>query len=171
MLIKLLSLCLLSLLYIAPAVYAEETSLFVYDLKILGYKLGMTYDEAISTTAFHYTVYPDEKEAIGIINSVYIEDVEFNAAAYFQNDSLFKIICRFDPQHFEKVTHSLKKVLGTGEDNSKTIHTVSGTVIRQNIFLWIYPGARINLIGLSNNAEFATLSMVVSNKTAMDSQP
>ncbi len=167
--IKLLSLCLLSLLSIAP-VCAEETPLAVYDLKIFDYKIGMTYDEAISANAFHYSVYPDENRVIGIINNDYFEDVEFNVAVYFLNDGLYKIICRFDPQHLEKVTQSLKKVLGAGKDNSKTFHAANGTEITQNLYRWSFPGAKIYLIGLSNNSDFATLSMISSTTGELDQQ-
>lgn len=170
MLIKLLNLFLLSLLSISP-LYAEETPLAVYDLKIFDYKVGMTYDEAISARGFHYTVYPEDNNPIGIINSAYIEEVEFKISVYFRDNILHKIIARFDPQHIEKIMQSLQKVLGEGEDTSKTFNAGNGTVIAQHIYRWSYPGATIHLISLSNNAEFATLSMLSASTAEIDHQP
>ncbi len=170
MITKLISLCLLTWLSITP-VYAEETSLATYDLKIFDYKLGMTYDEAISVRAFQYTLYPGVNRAIGIINSVYMDDVEFNINVYFRDNNLFKIICRFNPQHLETVTQSLKKELGEGEDNSKAVHSITESLIIQTLCQWDFPGAKIYLVGMSNNSEFATLSMMVSNLAEIDPQP
>jgi len=153
---------ILLLLLTSTSGHAEDPPLAVYDLKIFDYKLGMTYEEAISVRAFHYTVYPAENQATGIINSAYIEDVEFNTAVYFQNDVVFKIVGRFDPKQHEKVLESLKNVLGEGEESTKNFNVVNGTEVRQSICKWNFPGARIDLICLSNNTEFATLSMMSS---------
>ena len=142
---------------------ADDSSLARYDLKIFDYKLGMTYDEAISVRAFHYTTYPGEGEAIGFVNSAYIEDVEFNTAVYFADNRAYKIIGRFNPKNHEQILNTLKKALGQGVERSKSFQAVNGTEITQRICNWIFPGARIDLVYMSNNSEFATLSMISSS--------
>ncbi|WP_432821750.1 hypothetical protein [Trichloromonas sp.] len=168
--IRVLTFSLLLLLTVTTG-FAEEAPLAVYQLKIFDYQLGMSYDEAISARAFHYTVYPEENRAIGIINSAYIEDVEFSTSVYFHDDRVFKIIGRFDPQHFDEVTQSLVKAIGAGENLSKTFNALNGTRIAQQLYQWHYPGARIYLISSSNNVEFATLSMMDSTFTESEKTP
>jgi hypothetical protein len=171
MLMKLPNILLLLVLTIATG-YAEEPPLAVYDLKIFGYQLGMSYDQAVAVRAFHYTSYhPAENQMIGIINSAYIEDVEFQTAVHFQDGIAFKIIGRFDPKCQEPVLASLKKAFGEGEENTRRFTSITGTEIKQTICKWSYPGANIVMIGLSNNTEFATLSMVSSTLSEPDPEP
>lgn len=151
--------------------YAHETPLAVYDLKLFDYQLGMTYDEASSTRAFHYLATPTENRAIGIINSAYIEDVEINLSVYFLDGRVFKIIGKFNPKELEKVAQSLEKALGAGEENTKTINKPDGALVTQRLYQWSFPGAKIYLIGLSNNTEYATLSMMDSASAARETQP
>ncbi|MEJ2199556.1 MAG: hypothetical protein P8X63_00855 [Desulfuromonadaceae bacterium] len=159
------SLLLLLLLSPLSPACGGDAPMAVYELKLFNYQLGMSYDEAISVRAFHYTRYEEENVAVGIVNGAYIEEVEFNTAAYFSGDRLFKIIGRFDPDHFEQVEKSLVRALGRGNASPKAFHSVNGTKVTGIHHKWVFPGAEIHLLSYSNNTDFATLSMIATGNS------
>lgn len=159
----------LALFLVASMAYAEEP-LAVYDLRLFGLQLGMTYDQAISATPFHYTYTTEQNEIVGIVTGRF-HQTDFNISASFLGDRLFKIIGRFNPAELETIRGELKKCLGTGEDNSRSVTSGSNITSYHNLHKWIFPGARIDLISISSRTDVATLSIISTRAEQPEKSP
>lgn len=145
-------------LFCASGASAQD-QLACQDLDLFGYRIGMSYEDAVNVRTFR-AVSHSEQEAVGVVDGLRIDETAFAVKVHFKNDRVFKIVSRFNPEKLEQVASNIKSALGKNGDQSKTL-TVSGTNV--NIlthFHWAYPKTRIDLVSLSKNPQFATLSML-----------
>ena len=156
-------LSLLSILLICVPGALAKDQLACYELDLFGYRIGMSYEEAVNIRKFQRISYSD-KDAVGVVDGLKVDETDFSVKVHFKNDRIFKVVGRFDPGKVEEVTDNIKNTLGQNQDNSKI--TISGTnvsILRH--FCWFKPKARVDVVQLSANTHFATLSML-PNRTS-----
>ncbi len=152
-------------LLFAGNAYAAEEDLVLFDLSFAGYSLGMTYDEATTVRPFHYVEdvqLPPMGEPYYLAGAehIYVDDIEMNLIVSFIDDKVYKVIGQFHPSELEDVTRRLQIALGPGENKSRVITKKDGGENRQVIYRWDFPTAKLLLVGLSSNSNFALVSLV-----------
>jgi hypothetical protein len=159
------------LLLFSTMAQANEEDLVFFDLSFAGYHIGMTYDEATAVRPFDAVndlFSPDLGEPFysANIDKVYVDDIEMALQVDFVDDKIQKIVGRFHPSALEDMIRRFHNALGPGENKSRVINNKNGGEYHQVIFKWDFPTAKMHLIGLSSNSEFAVVGLVA--KTAGD---
>ena len=162
---KLLLFLITTLLFTTGIAQAEPEDVVYFDLSLAGYRLGMTFDEAAEVRPFQYIQdnqeNSDDIPAIeAFIDQVYIDEIETNLWLSFRTGEIANIFVRFSPDALEDVSRRFKKTLGKGENRSRAFTNHAGAEIQQTICQWNFPHAKLHLIEISSNTEFATISLV-----------
>jgi len=158
---KKIALSLLSILLICVPSALAKDQLACYELDLFGYRIGMSYEDAVNIRNFQHISHSEE-EAVGVVDGLKIDETDFSVKVHFKNDRVFKIVSRFDPGKVETVADSIKNALGQNQDNSKV--RVAGTNVSiLTHFCWINPKTRVDVVRVSDNNHFATLSMLPNN--------
>ena len=165
MLKKSLLLAIITFLLFAGNAYAAEEELVFFDLSIAGYSIGMTYDEATVVRPFHYVEdvpSPPAREPYyrATVEHIYVDDVEMTLFVDFINDKVQKVVGQFHPSALEDMIRRLQIALGSGENKSRVITKKNGSENKQVIYRWDFPTAKLLLVGLSSNSDFALVSLV-----------
>lgn len=161
------------LLFSSPAL-ADADKIVSFNLTLAGYSIGMSFDDASAIRPMQYSQDVSArfdtsaaKYFNALIDHVYVDDIEMNLLLWFKNDRLSKVIARFSPERTEEVAQLFHQALGAGEDKTRTLLDARGQEIRQTIYLWDYPTARIHLVKTSVNDNYATVALVAKSD-AMD---
>ncbi|GEM_PF-4858396 len=167
---KNLLLAIITCLLFGGNAYAAEEDLVFFDLSLAGYSIGMTYDEATAVRPFHYVKNvssppAEEPYYIATVEHIYVDNVEMNLSVSFIDDKVKKIIGKFHPSALKDMTKRLQTALGPGENKSRVVAKKDGSENRQVIYRWDFPNAKLLLVGLSSNSDFALVSLVLKNKT------
>ncbi len=147
---------------------AEPEDLIHYDLSLAGYRLGMTFDDAAAVRPFQ--LLQDKEDSantliiIAFIEHVYIDTIETNLWVQFRDGKAAKIIVQFAPDGIEEMLQHLQAALGPGRNKSRIVTNSNGAEIKQTICQWIFPYAKLHLVGISSNTEYATISLVKKKK-------
>lgn len=154
--------------------WAETDDLIYFDLALAGYRLGMSYEEAVEVRQFNYIedvldVITEKPYSIGVVKRARIHDVDMDVSVHFHGDKAQKIVLHFSPADIEKVLKGFKTYLGPGENRSKPIKTSSGDS-QQAIYRWDFPMAEMYLVQLSSNVEYATVSLIQNRVMKKDDE-
>ncbi len=157
---------LIGLILVFPIFSKAETEAIVYfDLSLAGYRLGMTYDEAITVRQLYLV--PNAITKTGSFDAVsdpiYIENIEIDLRLSFKHGKIFKIIGRFSPDAIKEMVHCFQEALGPGENKSKVLNNFEGKEVRQTVHFWDYPDAKMHLVEVSTVIDFATVGLVTKN--------
>lgn len=163
--IKKILFAITAFLLFAGNAYADEEDLVLFDLSFAGYSLGMTYDEAAAVRPFHYVEdarLPPMVEPYYLAGAehIYVDDVEMNLIVSFIDGKAQKVVGQFHPSALKDVTRRFQIALGPGENKSRVIIKKDGGENRQVIYRWDFPTAKLLLVGLSSNSDFAIVSLV-----------
>ena len=170
---KLLLFIITALLISTGIAQAEPEDVVYFDLSLAGYRLGMTFDEAAEVRPFQY-IRDNQENSDDVpvmdayIDQVYIDDIETNLWLSFRSGEISKIIVRFSPDALEDMSRRFKQALGKGENRSKMFTDRNGAEIQQTICQWDFPHAKLHLVKISSNTEYATISLVkkIENRKA-----
>jgi hypothetical protein len=170
-----LSLLASFLLFAAPAGATPE-EVVSYDLSLAGYRIGMSYDEAVSIRPLFYTQNTaTDSDVLETFNAstdpVYVDDIELDVRITFKNDAIYKVIARFSPSELEDVAQRFQRVLGRAEDRSKILKNFHGKEMRQKVYSWDFPNANMFLIATSSEMRYATIALTakkVGEKASAD---
>ena len=146
-----------------------------YDLSLAGYRIGMSYDDAVAIRPLLYTQNPQTgSDRSATFNAstdpVYIDNIELDVRITFRNDAIYKVIARFSPSEVEDVARRFQKVLGRAEDRSKTLKNVHGKEMRQKVYSWTFPNANMFLIATSSELRYATLALTAKRSAKKPSE-
>ncbi len=162
------------LLYSSP-VLADADKIVSFNLTLAGYSIGMSFDDASAIRPMQYTQNTstrfqtaEAKSFNALIDHVYVDDIEMNLLLWFKNDRLAKIIARFSPDRTKEVATLFHQALGAGEDKTRTLLDAQGQEIRQTVYLWDYPAARVHLVKNSDNKAYATAALVAKTGAIED---
>ncbi|PNU21416.1 hypothetical protein C2E25_02345 [Geothermobacter hydrogeniphilus] len=142
--------------------HAPAEELAQFNLSLFGYRIGMSFDEASAVRPFaRIEDRPGQKgEYCGIIDDLWIDDVEIRLQVWFVDDRIYKVVGKFSPALVEDLVSRLRSVLGKGDDESILLQPPDGGQISNRVQKWRFPGMWVVLIGSSVNTRFATLSLV-----------
>lgn len=155
---------LAALLSFAGPAGATPEEVVSYNLSLAGYRIGMSYDEAVSIRPLFYTqnqaTDSDVLETFNVSTDlVYIDDIELDVRITFKNDAIYKVIARFPPSELEDVAQLFQRVLGRAEDRSKILKNFHGKEMRQKVYSWNFPNATMFLIATSSEMRYATIAL------------
>lgn len=143
---------------------AEPADIARYELALFGYRIGMTYDEATMVRPFHRVENSrgpsPSGAAVGVIDSLYLDDCEFKIHVYFDRDRITKVIGHFSPLLAEQVRATCRRTFGTAEDRSKRVDRKDGGQLDLLSYTWAFPGANIHLVASHGSGLDAVLSLV-----------
>lgn len=169
---------LVILFAISLNVSSASDDLARFDLSIAGYSLGMTYDEASEVRPFEYAKEIESEVDItsemfaGCAKKVFVDNFEVDLCAYFVEGRIHKVIVRLPPPRAEEVYEFLKEAYGNAEDNSRVVLMPGGGEMKQTLYSWIFPEAKVDLMEISTNTEYATLALMPRfNKTDLENTP
>jgi hypothetical protein len=172
---KLLFLLITTLFITTGVAQADPEEIVFYDLSLAGYRLGMSFDEAAEVRPFQYT--QESRESTldatvvdAFIDQVYLDGIETRLRLYFREGRASKIVVRFPPDEIDKMMHYFINALGACENRSRVLTNRSGAEIHQTVCQWIYPNAKLYLIKISSNAEFATISLIEKRRDLIDAE-
>jgi len=150
----------LMLLLLPERAPAEELAQF--NLALFGYRIGMSFDEASAVRPFARIEDNPQRpgEYCGIIDDLWIDDVEIRLQVWFVDDRVYKVVGKFSPALVEELVSRLRPVLGKGDDESILLQPPTGGQISNRVQKWRFPGMWVVLVGSSVNTRFATLSLV-----------
>jgi hypothetical protein len=154
------------LLLVCPGIgQASPTSLVGLDLSLVGYQLGMSYDDVAKVRPFHYESAVTNNTGqtstfYALADHVYVDGVAMSLRVSFKNEKAYKIVARVSPHWFENVLWSIQQTMGPGENKSRAFRNYNDKEIYQSIYRWGFPSAEMHLVGVSSNTEFATISLV-----------
>lgn len=162
---KFLSLLIATLLFTTGAAQANPEEVVLYDLSLAGYRLGMSFDEAAEVRPFQYTQQGRESTldtpvVEAFIDQVYIDGIETRLRLYFRDGTASKIIVRFSPDEMDEMMQRFLNALGACENRSRVLTNRSGAEVHQTVCQWMFPNAKLYLIKISSNAEYATISLI-----------
>jgi hypothetical protein len=101
---------------------------------------------------------------------IYVGDVEMKLVVSFIDDKVQKVVGQFHPSALEDVTRRFQIALGPGENKSRVIIKKDGGENRQVIYRWDFPTAKLLLVGLSSNSDFALASLVSKGEKKRNEQ-
>ena len=162
---KILLLAITTFFLFAGNAYAAEEEIVFFDLSLAGYSIGMTYDEATAVRPFHYvgdiqSPRTGEPYYKATVDHIYVDEVEMALSLTFIDEKVQKIICKFHPSAVEEMVRRFYIALGPGENKSKVITNKRGIEIRQAVYRWDFPDAKMYLFGSSTNSKFALVGLV-----------
>lgn len=161
---KSLLLLLLLILIATPGVLAAKChKIACYDLSLFGYSLEMSIEDATGIRPFHRIsegFYGEGSSAIGRIDTIFFEDLEFSIRVDFVAGHLRKVLGRFNPADFSELVEVMEAAYGPARDQSRTIDRPDGARVRQQILGWQFPDARLVLIGDVGNQGFGTIALL-----------
>ena len=158
----------LVLLFLPLNVYADDDEFLFCDLSLAGYRIGMTYEQAASVRPFDYVEdiedhRRDYRYYVAVSNGVYLAGEELELWVYFKNDQLQKVLVKFNPVAIDDMVEFFKKTMGPCENKSRVVNRPTGEEVQQYIYKWDFPFAKMHLVGLSSETEFATASLVAKD--------
>jgi len=147
---------------------AASDEIVSYDLSLAGYRIGMSFDEAAAIRTLFYSQIPETASGRDVIvvastDPVYIDAVELDVQVTFKNDAISKVFARFSPLEMEKMTQLFLQVLGRVEDKSRTIKTFQDEEVRQIIYSWEFPDAKMFLVATSSQGRYATIALTAKS--------
>jgi len=159
---KLCGLLIAGLVLMLLPEYAPAEDLAQFNLSLFGYRIGMSFDETSAVRPFvRIEDHPRRAgEFCGIIDHLWIDDVEIRLKVWFVDDRIYKVVGRFSPALMEDLVTRLRPVLGKGDDESMLLQPPDGGQISNRVQKWRFPGMWVVLVGSSVNTRFATLSLV-----------
>ncbi|ORJ59866.1 hypothetical protein [Geothermobacter hydrogeniphilus] len=142
--------------------YAPAEELAQFNLALFGYRIGMSFDEASAVRPFARIEDNPQRpgEFCGIIDHLWVDDIEVGLQVCFVDDRIYKVVGKFSPALVEDLVSRLRPVLGKGADESVLLQPPNGGQISNRVQKWRFPGMWVVLIGSSVNTRFATLSLV-----------
>lgn len=165
---KLLLTAALIILFNPVPTEAETEDLINFDLSFAGYRLGMTYDDVllIRPVDFIQDTGSDQFDSADLYfdataKNIYVHDIEMDLWLRFKNERLFKVIARFTPDKTDELIGIFNQALGPGEDRSRSLPVHEGGEMRQTIYYWDYPGAKLHLVKVSSNHDYATVGLTI----------
>lgn len=164
---KLFFLAFLVLFMTAGYASAAPEGLLDYNLSLAGYSLGMSYDEAAMIRPLQYLQNTDPQQEFAdeiyfdaFAEHVFIDDIELNLWVRFKDKQIYKIIARFPPERLQEMRQRLYNTLGDGVNKTKVIISPDGNKVRQAVYYWDFPSAKLHLVRVSSNTEYATVGLV-----------
>jgi hypothetical protein len=149
-------------------VHTKPEEVADYRLSLLGYSLGMSYDEAVAVRTV--SSLEDDQDVPGVlqtcralVDGIQVGNVEVQAQLSFINDKLVKVVARFSPTRLEEMSRRFQAAFGAGEDRTRNATGSGGLTTRRTAFAWIFPDAQIHLIDADSDGEFATVSLMARN--------
>ena len=170
-----LLLAITTFLLFASNAYAAKEDFVFFDLSLAGYRIGMTYDEAAAVRPFHYvgdlrTPRMGEPYYTAGIDHIYVDEVEMNLSVDFFDDKVQKIIGKFHPSEIDDMIRRFHIALGQSENKSRIITDKNGIEYRQAVYRWGFPNAKMYLVGISSNSEFAVVGLVAKEEKEQSEQ-
>lgn len=164
------------LLFFPTTAQAAPEEIVSYQLSLAGYRLGMTYDEAVAVRPF---LYMQNSEALlsrpeasifeAFAENVYVDEIEMTVRISFVDDKISRIVARFSPEAMPEMLQRFQTALGPGKNKSKTFNRYDDEEIQHSVHLWDYPNAKMHMINISSVTKFATVSLITKKGSTAES--
>ena len=99
------------------------------------------------------------KSYASVVEGAFVDDIEIDIIVLFYEDKSDKIITRFSPAVLDDVVKRMQATYGKGDNKSRVVQLKNGVENRQTVYFWDFPSAQINLVSVSSNTDFASVSL------------
>lgn len=137
----------------------------VFKLTLADYRLGMTYEDAVSIRPFDYIEETGKGlDSRGSFNAfaggVFLDDIETNLLVRFEDNKIVKVISRISPFEVKKITETFQLSLGKGVGSSRDLYLSGYGTFQQSTIRWDFPNSSLHVVN-STSTESATISLIL----------